>query len=495
MTSKEKSKAKPVAAGRTVLISYAWGDGDQQAAVRLLAEHLQQNGVTAKLDQWHLKEGQDKFVFMEQMVNNPEVDKVLLLCDPKYKRKADERAGGVGTEAQIISRELYEKVDQEKFIPIIWARNEDGSEAMPTFVAARIYVDMSNEEARTGNFEKLMRVIYGMPEHEPPPLGKPPAYLEEKPTAPAPWRSALEQAMTAFKAGRSNATNLLFDMVDIVGTSLLEAGPKVIDGMSADDRFALLIGAVDATVPARDALVNVMGAAARYVENEERLGEALHRAMESLLVFAHPRRDHPDWKRYTTEDLKFTCYETMIYVVALLLRERKFGALMPLLHGPYIVPPGSDAARRQGSVDFTAFEKRDLEVFREWNIREERKDHGWVEPAGEYLKRRPGRRDISWDGVREADFFLYVTSIFGDRIWRPVTAVYAPDRGEVFGIFGRCASKTLFAKVAAIWGGVDVSAFRARVAQVIDSGMVPRQNIGRVAIEDLMGLATLATKP
>jgi hypothetical protein len=39
----------------------------------------------------------DKYVFMEQSVNNPEVDKVLIICDKTYANKANNREGGVVT--------------------------------------------------------------------------------------------------------------------------------------------------------------------------------------------------------------------------------------------------------------------------------------------------------------------------------------------------------------------------------------------------------------
>jgi len=64
------------------------------------------------LDKWDLKEGQDADKFMEQMVSDPEINKVLLIFDEAYATKANKRKGGVGTEAQIISRKVYEQQDE-----------------------------------------------------------------------------------------------------------------------------------------------------------------------------------------------------------------------------------------------------------------------------------------------------------------------------------------------------------------------------------------------
>ena len=56
---------------------------------------------------------------MERMVTDPTVTKVLIFSNKSYAEKADARQHGVGTEAQILSAELYGKVQQEKFIPIV----------------------------------------------------------------------------------------------------------------------------------------------------------------------------------------------------------------------------------------------------------------------------------------------------------------------------------------------------------------------------------------
>lgn len=79
-----------------------------------LAADLRANGVDAILDKWHLKEGQDAFAFMERMVTDPGVSKVAVICDKEYVERANARKGGVGTESQIMSSELYGKVDQTK---------------------------------------------------------------------------------------------------------------------------------------------------------------------------------------------------------------------------------------------------------------------------------------------------------------------------------------------------------------------------------------------
>ena len=115
-------------------ISYSWSSPAHQEQVRLWAEQLVGDGVDVVLDVFDLKEGHDKYAFMERMVTDKSVTHVLLICDRDYAEKADSRTSGVGTESQIVSKEIYEKVDQSKFIPIACEFSEDGEPLLPTFL-------------------------------------------------------------------------------------------------------------------------------------------------------------------------------------------------------------------------------------------------------------------------------------------------------------------------------------------------------------------------
>jgi len=91
-----------------IFISYCWTNPNHEDWVINLAERLVSDGVDVVIDKWDLKEGQDKFNFMETMVKSNDIQKVLIILDKKYSEKAEQRTGGVGTEAQIISPKIYE---------------------------------------------------------------------------------------------------------------------------------------------------------------------------------------------------------------------------------------------------------------------------------------------------------------------------------------------------------------------------------------------------
>lgn len=73
----------------------------------------------------------DTVNFMEKCVKDKSLNYVLILLDKKYVDKADGRKGGVGIETQIISNEVYNDVEQNKFIPIIFERDSDGKVYVP----------------------------------------------------------------------------------------------------------------------------------------------------------------------------------------------------------------------------------------------------------------------------------------------------------------------------------------------------------------------------
>ncbi len=94
-----------------LFISYSWTSEEHENWVLNLATELRESGVDVILDKWDLKEGNDALAFMEKMVTDPKVRKVALICDRIYSEKADDRSGGVGTETQIITPEIYSKED------------------------------------------------------------------------------------------------------------------------------------------------------------------------------------------------------------------------------------------------------------------------------------------------------------------------------------------------------------------------------------------------
>ena len=108
-----------------------------------MATQLSDSGVDVILDKWELREGHDSISFMERMVNDPTIKKVAIISDETYAAKANARQGGVGTETQIISADVYAQVDQSKFVAVLPSLDSQGKPFTPTYYQGRIYIDLS----------------------------------------------------------------------------------------------------------------------------------------------------------------------------------------------------------------------------------------------------------------------------------------------------------------------------------------------------------------
>ncbi len=158
-----------------VFISYSWTSEAYKDRVLKLAERLVNDGVDVIFDRWDLRPGQDMYAFMEQSIR--EAEKVLILCEEGYAQKADNRTGGVGTETQIITPDVYGKYKQEKFIPIVM----EMPKAVPSYLKSRYALYFTKDEE--SEYRTLCRTIFGLSEKKKPSLGKRPAWLEDESSA------------------------------------------------------------------------------------------------------------------------------------------------------------------------------------------------------------------------------------------------------------------------------------------------------------------------
>ncbi|OIO49547.1 MAG: hypothetical protein AUJ39_00800 [Parcubacteria group bacterium CG1_02_42_13] len=154
------------------------------------------------------------------MVNDTNIKKVLVVCDSVYQTKANNRKGGVGTETQLISKEVYESAGQEKFIPIIREYDESGKPCIPHYMASRIYIDLSSDEKFEESYQKLIRNLYDKPLLKRPALGMPPAYITEEEQVVLRTSHKVAEIKNAILNDRSSANGLISDYLDTFIASL-----------------------------------------------------------------------------------------------------------------------------------------------------------------------------------------------------------------------------------------------------------------------------------
>lgn len=406
-----------------VFISYSWSGPEHEQFVLNLATSLRTNGVDAIFDKWRLKPGQDKYVFMESMVTDPQVIKVLVLCDREYKNKADERRGGVGTESQIISQELYSQVDQTKFIPIICERSDDGKEFLPVFMKGRVYVDLSGELYGQG-LEKLLRLIFDQPQYPEPSLGAAPTFF--KPGGDGlPMARELPSALRSLKDGTPNREGLAILYVRSVLSELDLQYVKPDTGTSGYDEE--IYQSILKTKGLRDQFSEYADAIALFSGDDPTAMKSCTFLLEQLGDRFGPPTPTGRYSETWADIYKFFALEAVLIITAALLRHERWQTLRHLLKYPYLVRTGYSAPDPQ---DITAFDRHIVSMDEHRN---NRLKANRICITADMLRERCTPDYTSYSELVQADIFLalYAVARFADatnragiRYWRPRTAVY-----------------------------------------------------------------------
>jgi len=148
----------------SAFLSYSWDPEPHPTWVRELSSRLRSDGIESILDQWSAIPGDSLPQFMERAIR--ENDHVIVICTRKYKRKADNREGGVGYEGDIMTGEAFVLRNRRKFIPVL--REGPWSEAAPSWLLGSYYVDMRGDSWDV-NYPLLLDTLHKrLP--EPPPV-------------------------------------------------------------------------------------------------------------------------------------------------------------------------------------------------------------------------------------------------------------------------------------------------------------------------------------
>jgi hypothetical protein len=162
-----------------VFISYAWNDELYQSKVLNFVNKLRKDGIETIFDKFELQPGNDTNAFLERSVMDDSVTNVLLLLDRTYMEKANTRLGGVGKETQVISEKVYKKIDQNKYIPIIFQKGPNGEQYKPAYLSSRFHIDLADSETFLFNYKNLVRILYGQPTYHKSPVGLKPTFIDE----------------------------------------------------------------------------------------------------------------------------------------------------------------------------------------------------------------------------------------------------------------------------------------------------------------------------
>lgn len=459
-----------------VFISYSWSGPEHEKFVLELATALRDHGVDAILDKWKLKPGQDKFVFMESMVTDKNVQKVLVLCDQQYKAKADDRSGGVGTESQIISSELYTKVNQTKFIPVICERGDDGQEFLPIFMTGRMYVDMSADEKWGEGLDQLLRQIYDQPLYPEPSLGEVPSFLKPEGTG-MPMAKEMASTLRAIRESKASRAGLETLFLQSIFAEIERQYVRPNGGEGYDEEICQ---AIQNTKGLRDQMAEYINTVTIFSTDTPKELKPFISLLERLgKLFGPPITSGtycPGW----ADIYRFFALELVLIAVATLLNHECWQMLKHFLKYPFIVHTDNPEHNLIGILAFDS-EIVSIDEHRKFRLRLNRPS-----PTADLLKERCSPEHLTFGELVQADIFLALygalhinsPNVFGGYpIWVPRTTVYS----------SAAKSLPVFLKVVDpdfrnnIRGALGISS-AADMAKRIDDARSKLQNFGALTL-------------
>lgn len=423
-----------------IFISYCWTTKQHEHWVVELATRLLGDGIQVLLDKWDLKEGQDIYNFMESMVKADDVDKVLVICDKGYKDKADERVGGVGTESQIISPEIYKDANQEKFIPIIAERDGDGNVCVPVFMSSRKYIDLSNEDNYEEQYTALLRNLYKQPEMTKPTLGNPPKFLFESSPVMYKTSAIIKQLESAYLRNHQIIDGLKMQFTEEFINQLELFRIKV----TSENRQAfddVVIKAIHDMLPLRDDFIS-------FVELECRFNnidiDRYITLFEQLMQYISPIEPMNQWTDLDFDNYKFFIRELFLYFNCILLHNGQYKAMAEILSSTYLYRYKFNAELRTsnyGSFDSYIIS---LDEVRKQRLNSNRISHTADEIVSRATSKYKKRILVDMDLL-----LFYLGQMIYQADWFPRTYVFSDYNKNEF--LQRLQSKRFFEKVKCIF--------------------------------------------
>ncbi len=450
-----------------IFISYSWSTPKHEDWVINLAERLVSDGVDVIIDKWNLKEGQDKYNFMETMVKMSDIQKVLIILDKKYSDKAEIRVGGVGTETQIISPKIYGDVSQEKFIPIVVEKDENGSPYLPTFLENRIYIDLSDENKFELNYEILLRNIYKRPAYSKPKIGKTPSYLFEETTS-------VNKTSTIVRSFDNQITQSP-KRINAILREFLNDYFEDLKGYTLDltlAQEAIILGKL-----IYDNIISYTSLRNDYVSFLDKLFktelefdiEIFIKFLEKLPILKDPQDYKSSWYDCEFDNFRFFIHETFLYTIAVGLKNEKFMFVEEILYSGYLFQDKYSYRNEAKRFDILY---NYVEIFDTY-YKETYSKNLFSPMADLIMKRLPD--NIKRDDLINADLLCYYISVMDNLKWFPITYIYRPRDYSKFDLINRLVSLRHFEKVKILFNVQTVKELQDKIKRIKETDKNPER--------------------
>jgi len=473
-----------------VFISYSWSSFEHEQWVIKFATELRDCGVNVILDKWDLKEGNDSNVFMEKMVTDSEIEKVILICDRIYAEKADKRKGGVGTETQIISSEVYSKVDQSKFVAVVVEKDENNKAYLPTYYKSRIYIDLSNYDSYSSNFEQLLRWIYNKPLYVKPEIGKKPEFLSDDSSLNLGTEIHFRRAIDFIRNHKEYAQGAISEFFN-TSISNLERFRIKKDDSEFDD---LVVKNIEEFLPYRNQAIELFIAICQYYDNNN-VKHQLHRFFENLIPYLSKPKNISQYQDWDFDNYRFIVHELFLYVVTILIKYEKFDVVAYLFRHHYYF---EEFDSTNNLKSFTCLKKHLSSL----EYRNQRLKLRRLSIRADLLSKRSTFPGLSFNHLMQSDFVIFLRNSIDSiranirQSWIPETLIYSERFFRSFEIFARAQSEEYFKQLIILFD-IDGKNDLDVLLQTFSNGrlMIPSWEASTFSPEALMGYQNLCTTP
>jgi len=468
-----------------LFISYSWTTPTHEQWVEDLAQRLEEDDVDVIIDKWVLREGHDAHAFMEQMVTDPEITKVIMICDVAYVEKANSRASGVGTETQIITGELYGNTTQDKFVAVIAEKDAEDRAPVPAYYKSRIYIDLSDAGRFEEEYDRLIRWVYNQPLHVKR-RGKKSAFLTETSGARVGNRSAMMRALDQLRNGKPTASASLAEYLSSIAEDFERLRLTKEKGVEFDDQ---VVQSIESFLPTRDELLTVIQAVARYQPSDENL-QKIHRFFEALLKYYFPPPDVMQWSDTDFDNFVFITYELFLHTLAIFIEAEQFDQARYLIATDFYVgrnhrfgnEPMVDSSFVDGQLKSLEHRNSRLKLRRE-------------SIQADLLRDRSKSGAVRFESLAQADIVLYLYfKRKPDCWWYPLTAIFLGMSRSALPVFARANSKKYFNRLRVLLGFETADQMREWIRQMEDGNALPKSGFHRLPLGRLTAAQQLATR-
>ena len=475
-----------------VFISYSWSSPEHEQRVLNIAKELVENGVDTIIDKWSLREGDDADAFMEQMVSDPDIQKVLIICDKMYSEKSDKRKGGAGTEAQIISRKIYEQTEEGKFVVAAFEMNEEtGKPYLPIYYGSRKYIDFTDPNKYAEKFEELIRWIFNKPLYVKPQLGRIPDYILSDNKKTLGTTAAFKRAQSLIYEGRPNAMGALHEYLSRFSTNLsIFQLPSYKEG---DDYYSQVINSINDFVSYREEWLDVLNS----VCDNNLLPDVMNnylRFFEDIHKYTNQRNGISYLYDQEEDNMKFIEYELMLCFIALLLKKECYKAVADILSATFY----NSGATTEYDVTYTYTGFNHF--LNSFFYHNERSSNKYYSLQAKIVNDRMASCEfLKMQDICQADFVCWLYQIGhpknSDR-WFPHSLLYACYMRRPFEMFARAESLRYLESMKVVFDYKDKIDFLRLFSVIMEKSdsVIPRWDFESPNIKLLMNIDKLGTR-